>query len=170
MLNGSIDNEEEAVARTTVLVAEASIKITAVDSSAGYVELTNNSDKEQNLNSWSLQTGDKKFVFPLDTIVSPWVSIKIPFRVIGLNNLNIKEIVLAYPDGEVASGANLQNNDNLLKIADLRKRLAKMRQQLAAENSLTTEEPETLTAKPSNVIVLAKELSWFQKIKNAIFK
>lgn len=177
VLNGLIDGEEEAVARTTVLVTESNIKITAVDLSAGYVEITNNSDREQNLNNWGLRSGEKTYVFPLDTIISPQSSIKIPLKAVGLINQDVEEIILAYPDGGVASGASLQSGLNSPKLADLKKQLVKIKQQLAEKISEVPETrsqvPQDLvlgTTTPKNVVVLAKEPSWFEKIKNAIFK
>ncbi|MFA6253861.1 MAG: helix-hairpin-helix domain-containing protein [Candidatus Paceibacterota bacterium] len=174
VLNGLIDSGEGAVARTAVLVTEPEIKITAVDPAIGYVEITNNGDEEQNLNSWALRAVKNEYTFPLDTIVSPKAAIKVPLKVLGLVDQNIQEITLVYPDGGVASGASLQNDQNQLLIADLKKQLAKMKWQLA-ENSnnidtLRANPQRSLVSKPNHVVVLAKKLGWFEKIKNALFK
>jgi competence ComEA-like helix-hairpin-helix protein len=178
VLNGSIDNEEEAVARTVVTVTEAEIKITNVDLSAGFVELTNNSDKEQNLNNWGLRAGGREYPFPLDTIISPRTAIKIPIKVLGLTNPNIQEIILVYPDGVVASGASLQTGPDLSKLTDLKKQLAEAKQQLASKTvqGLPLDKapaPRNLvsgtTKSANNVVVLAKGESWWAKIKHAIF-
>ncbi len=174
VLNASIDNEEEAVARTTVLVTEANVKITAVDLATGFIEITDNSDKEQNLNSWSLQAGDKKYVFPLDTIISPKSAIKIPLRVIGLIDQNIQEIILTYPDGGVVSGASLLSADNQQKVAELKKQVVELKQQIASKFPETlsqgTETSPALAGEAKTVVILDKEPSWFERIKNAIFK
>ncbi|MFA5291293.1 MAG: helix-hairpin-helix domain-containing protein [Candidatus Paceibacterota bacterium] len=176
-LNGSIDDKEEAVARTIVLVTEAKIKVTAVNLFAGYVEITNNSDKEQNLNNWSLRADDKKYVFPLDTIISPQAPIKIPLKQIGFASQNIKDIAPIYPDGEAASGASLQNGQSPIRVAESRKQLAKAKQQIAENVSdpsvAKPQVPKPLitgTTSRKNVIVLAKEPNWFEKIKHAIFE
>ncbi len=172
VLNGSIDNEEEAVARTVVTVVEANIKITNIDLLAGFVEITNNSDKEQNLNNWALRASGKEHPFPLDTIISPKMAVKIPSKVLGLIDPNIQEITLVYPDGVIASGASLQTGPDLEKLANLKKQLAEVRRQLANKTvqGLPLDKPVVLEKKAENVVVLAKEPGWFEKIKNAIFK
>jgi hypothetical protein len=180
-LNGSIDGEEEAVARTTVLVSEPKVKIISLDTTAGYVEIGNNSDKEQNLNSWSLRAGQKVYVFPVDTILSSGTSIKIPLQVVGLTDPNMKEILLTYPDGGVISGASLVAGVDEQKVLALRKEVAKVRQQIASlspipsagENNsasgLTSGE-SALAREDKDVVILEKKVSWLDKIKNAIFK
>ncbi|HRZ30468.1 MAG TPA: helix-hairpin-helix domain-containing protein [Candidatus Paceibacterota bacterium] len=181
VLNGIIDDKEEAVARTTVLVTEPKIKITALDVGAGYVEISNDSDKEQNLNSWSLRASQKIHVFPVDTIISPKSSVKIPLKTVKLVDPEIKEIFLAYPDGGVISGASLANGVDEQKIAELRKELAKVRQQIARlstnQSSQTVDLPQglasgenVLTEEEEGVVVLEKKVGWLGKIKNAIFK
>lgn len=181
VLNASIDNEEEAVARTTVLVTEAKVNITAIDLAAGFVEITNNSDKEQNLNSWSLLSGSKKYVFPLDTIISPKSVIKVPLSVIGLAGQDVKEIFLTYPDGGVVSSMSLLSVENQQKVAELKKRVVALKQQIASRfpgplsqgteiNQGSVSTKTALAREAESVVVLSKELSWFGRIKNAIFK
>lgn len=174
VLNGVIDNKEEAVARVKVSVAEASLKITAIDLVAGYIEISNYSDKEQNLNSWSLQTGQPKLatgkvhVFPLDTIISPKSAIKIPLKSIGFASQNIEEIILVYPDGAVASGASLQKGVAITKTIAVAK--PSNRPLDKPKQPLLQLVPEAVAKTPKNVVVLTKEPTWFEKIKNAIFK
>ena len=177
VLNGSIDDQEEAVARTKVIVTEAKIKITAIDLSAGYIEITNNSDKEQNLNGWILKSGEGKYVFPVDTIISPKSVIKIPLNLVGLSDKNVKEISLAYPDGGVVSGASLQTGADQQKLAELKKQISKLKQEInrqatseGGDKNLGLKEEQQLAEIRQNVVVLKKEPNWFEKIKNAIFQ
>lgn len=170
VLNGVIDNKEEAVARTKVIVSEANLKITAIDLTAGYIEISNHGDKEQNLNSWSLQTGQPKLaqgkihVFPLDTIISPKTAIKIPLKSIGFAGQDLQEVILVYPDGGVASGASLQKGPSISSLVPIAKPLAKVEPQ---SPQLKIEEG---IKNLKNIVVLTKEPTWFEKIKNAIFK
>lgn len=178
MLNGSIDNEEEGVARTIVLVSEPDLKITSVNLPAGYVEVINNSNREQNLNSWGLRIDEKIHVFPLDTIISSKSSIKIPLTAIGLNSSDAKEISLVYPDGAIASQLNLSPEQVALQLVELKKQLAKVKKQIAEEFPETNysspvifvKEKTTVEPKPVNVVTLKKESDWFGKIKNALLK
>jgi competence protein ComEA len=176
VLNGTIDQQEEAVARTTVLVAEAKVKITNLDSLAGFVEISNESDKEQNLNGWILQAEGKKYVFPMDTIISPKSAIKIPLGVVGFTNQEVRGITLAYPDGGVVSNLAQTEEINQQKIAELKKQLVRVRQQIAQNYPETTiaknpiPKEETIKEKGDDVVVLEKKVGWLGKIKNAIFK
>ena len=183
VLNGSIDSEEDAVARTVVLVTEPKVRIATLDLIAGYVEISNDSDKEQNLNSWILRAGKKSYVIPVDTILSPKTSIKIPLQAIDLFDPEIKEIVLAYPDGGVVSVTSLSAGNNQRKVTELKKELVKVRRQIAMmsvnselqdidlSQGLKPEVEGVVVAKEvQNVVVLEKKLSWLGKIKNAIFK
>lgn len=181
VLNGSIDDEEEAVARTTVLVSEPKVRVSSLDLALGYVEITNDSDKEQNLSGWRLQAGQKIYVFLVDTIISPKTSIKIPLQVIKLNNPDLQEITLAYPDGGVVSGASLASGVDPQRVAELRRELAKVRQQIALLSSgqVTEDVKPSLGESPAkvfsaqeaeDVIALEKKVGWLGRIKNAIFK
>jgi competence ComEA-like helix-hairpin-helix protein len=177
VLNGSIDKDEDAVARTIVVVVDPKIKITAMDLASGFIEITNDSDKEQNLNSWILKSEIRKYVFPVDTIISPKASIKIPLGVIGFSDKNIKEINLSYPDGGVVSGGLLSKGVDLQKVAELKKQIAKIKQQIvnnspeAKPRGAATPVPsQVISGDSKNVVILKQEPSWFEKIKNAIFK
>ncbi|MCX6712375.1 MAG: PKD domain-containing protein, partial [Candidatus Vogelbacteria bacterium] len=176
VLNGSIDGGEEAVARTKVLVTESNLKITAIDFMAGYIEIFNNSDKEQNLNNWSLRTGEKNHVFPLDTIISPKSAVKISLNNIGFVDQNIKEVTLVYPDGGVASIASLQSGQKVAKASGLKKSLVKAEQLVVGKVPETKSQVPrdfvsgTATTSSKNVVVLTKESSWFERIKNVLFK
>ena len=184
VLNGSIDKDEEAVARTIVVVTEPKIKITAIDLNSGFIEITNDSDKEQNLNGWILKSEVQKYVFPVDTIVSPKSSIKIPLGIIGFSEKNIKEINLSYPDGGVVSGGRLSEGVDLQKVAELKKQLAKVKQQIANNSPETKSRGtvgsvrglpsgdggQTISVEGKSVVILKQEPGWFERIKNAIFK
>lgn len=169
VLNGVIDGEEEAVARTVVVVTEAKTKITNVDTQAGFVEIANQGNEEQNLNGWTLRSGDKIYFLSPDTIISPMSSIKTPLVVIGLANSNLQEITLNYPDGGVASGASLQT----AQIKASSKKTAVQEQPIAEVGPLSNVNQVVVAKKEEkskNVVILNKEPSWFEKIKNAIFK
>lgn len=179
ILNGKIDNKESAVSRIKVVVAETKIKITDIDMTLGYVEISNSGDKEQNLNSWILSSDGKKYAFPVDTVISSKSSIKIPLAAIGFNNGNVKEITLSYPDGGVASGASLQEGVDRQKIAELKKQLVKVRRQIennSVESSLSSSpvvavpSVRSVSKEGDSVVILKKEPSWFERVKNALFK
>lgn len=165
VVNGSIDNKEEAVARTTVTVVESRVKVTAVDLAAGFVEISNGSDQEQNLNGWNLQVGNQNFVFPLDTIVEAKSAIKVPLELLGLPRQNVTKIVLAYPDGLAASGANLEFES--IKEEEVGPVVTEKNEEkpIVAKAKV---DPK-LASRPKNVITLTKEPNWFERIKNAIF-
>ncbi len=127
VLNGAIDKNEEAVARTKVTVSEPKIKITDVNPELGFVEIMNSSDKEQNLNNWILSSLEKKYVFPTDTIISPKTSLKIPLDLLGFNRKLLDNLNLAYPDGGVVSVANSQNGSSSGQLSELKKKLAKIK-------------------------------------------
>ncbi|MFA6476523.1 MAG: helix-hairpin-helix domain-containing protein [Candidatus Paceibacterota bacterium] len=177
VLNGAIDKEEEAVARTIVVVVDPKIKVTAIDLDSGFVEIKNDSDKEQNLNGWIIKSEIQKYVFPVDTIVSPKSSIKIPIGVIGFSDKNIKEISLSYPDGGVVSGGSLSEGVDLQKVAELRKQIAKLKQQMinnspeiSFRGAATNVQGQVTSGEGKSVVILKQEPNWFEKIKNAIFK
>lgn len=178
ILNANIDQKEEAIARTLVVVTEAQIKITNLDFSLGFIELTNYSDQEQNLNQWSLKAGDKTYIFPLDTIISPRSDLKISLKLIGLDDQSVENVTLNYPDGSPISGAQKGNQTSVQdKIISLQKDITSLKnQQTIASSKINLPEAspraeERLTGKDGkNVVILAKEPSWFEKIKNAIFK
>lgn len=179
VLNGSIDQTEEAVARTTVLVVEAKLKITEINPNQGYVEISNQGDKEQNLNGWRLQLGRQAYNFPMDTIISPKSTIKIPVNYLGFNLAEMTEIVLAYPDGGAISKAILQEGADPTMVAEVKTKLQDLKQQLALTktNSEVTNEKapvkQVLTKNSplaKNVVTLKRELSWFEKIRHAIFE
>jgi len=71
-------NGQEAVSRTFVKVFNPEIKIKQIDTTAGFVELVNNSTVETNLFGWYLGCDNNSFSFPRDTIVSSKDSLKIP--------------------------------------------------------------------------------------------
>jgi hypothetical protein len=97
---------------------------------------------------------------------------------IGLDNPNIEEIVLSYPDGSPVSGA--QKGDQASdqeKIINLQKDIARLKnQQTVALSKINLPEAspraeERRAGKDGkNVVILKKELTWFEKLKHAIFK
>jgi len=176
VLNGSLGKEEQAVARTTVLVTESKVKISDIDLAAGYVELTNTGDKEQNLSGWSLIAGEKRHVFPLDTIIGSRSAIKIPLGATSLAGVNINEIALTYPDGNKASSRGTVESD-LEKITALEERLQNLKQQLAVLKTngktasvIAAAKDKGNLSEAKKVVVLAKEPSLIEKIKNVLFK
>lgn len=177
ILNANLDQKDEATARTVVTVTEAKIKITSFDPDNNFIEITNQGDQEQNLNHWILTAGDRKYVFPLDTIISPKSSLKIPLKLIGLTNLNTEEVILSYPDGSWVSRINKRRQTLVQKeIINLRNDIVNLKNQQndsLSRTSLPEASPraeEGLEKDGKNVVVLKKELTWFERLRYAIFK
>lgn len=183
VINSQIDNGEEAVDRLVVTVLDSKIKITQVDAKQGYVEITNSSDKEQNINNWILKLGPKMtYFFPLDTIISPKSSIKVPLRNLGFDLSSITQIILTYPDGGEASGASLESptQNKSVKVKEIEEKISLLKKQLADKNlaepviaqTKTNDKPDKLEQKTSDVVILENNKSdnFLEKIKNALFK
>jgi len=173
VLNAVIDQDEEAVARTTVLVVETKIKISQIDPRQGYVEIANNGDREQNLNNWKLKLDNRTHTFPADTIISPKSTIKIPVSYLGFDLSKMTEIALTYPDGGVVSKAIVREGFDPTEALAIQQKLGVLKKQLSLTKTDTNPGKKVQSqASParSNVIVLKKELGWFEKIKNAIFE
>lgn len=166
-------NNQESVSRTTVVVTEPKIKINSINSESGFLEIRNDSDKEQNLNDWLLQNSSSTYKFPVDTIINANSAVKIPLKLTGFNLGSFDKVTLAYPDGGIVDEVGFGVSGNVQKISEIKKKLQELRKQVSVkemsfENKLRGETSK-LAEKPKNVIVLRKEASLIERIKNAIF-
>lgn len=169
VLNGQLSNDQNSkkfVSRTVVLVTEAKVKLVSFNCLAGYVELANNSEQEQNLTGWQLEMATQKYRFPDDTIINAQTTLKFPLLAMGFNCQPASDLTLSYPDG---------TNFSKLKLKSLQRQLATKTAQVdlpeAPEVKSQTPQVVALGAiKPQNVVVLTKEPSWFEKIKHALFQ
>lgn len=71
--------ESNAVWRGTVKVVAPELVVDA--SSTEYIEVTNRSAFEINLNNWSIRNGQESFTFPLDTIIPARKKVVFPYQV-----------------------------------------------------------------------------------------
>jgi len=185
VLNAAVDRVEEATARTVVTVTEPRLRLAEINPALGYVEVANNSDVEQNLNNWTLRLVDGSFIYylPLDTIIAPDSTIKIPLNTVGFNNqTSNQELVLVYP-GVSEIGVDLVAQVKAEKILALQQQLQALRQQLAqAQNQSrivsdsnrapvapTTVVSAETSGKKENVVILKQKPGWAERIKDVIF-
>lgn len=87
--------DQKAVSRTKVTVVKPHVAITKA--TRDYVEIENTSEHELNLDHWQLQTNNRAFTFPTDTILEPHVAVKFPNKVTGILYNFGKRIALHNP-------------------------------------------------------------------------
>ncbi|PSO46414.1 MAG: hypothetical protein BRC24_02115, partial [Parcubacteria group bacterium SW_4_46_8] len=68
----------------------------------GYIELTNNTNRDIDLSGWHLQGNDNFFTFPENTMLLAGQSIAYPHRTTDLAVATKADVKLLYPNGKVA--------------------------------------------------------------------
>jgi len=145
-------NNHDAVSRTEVTVVDPDIHITNTQPGAdGYIELTNNSEYEVNIQDWGVKDSYHELFFPKDTIVKSKTSIKFPFESNG-------EVAFLYPDGTLVDDmkplaiADVAYSEPTREEIELAK--VKVAQQFALEkrrlSSVNALNSETLNTEISN--------------------
>ncbi|PCI29102.1 hypothetical protein COB55_02830 [Candidatus Wolfebacteria bacterium] len=86
---------DHSVSRTKITIVEPKVNITSA--TREYVEITNSSKHELNLNDWMLKTKNTTFKFPTDTILEPEVPVKFPNKITGILYNFGKKIALHNP-------------------------------------------------------------------------
>ena len=100
VLNARGENGEVAVSRTTVVIVEPRVMISAP--SADRVEVVNQSDRELNLGGWYISQGQTIFSFPTDTIVAASKKTIVPVNYLGFLPTTNPLLTLTFPDNTVA--------------------------------------------------------------------
>ncbi|MFA6416359.1 MAG: PKD domain-containing protein [Candidatus Paceibacterota bacterium] len=156
----------QLVSRTKVLVEEAKVAITKVDSQLGFVEITNQGSKEINLGGWTLR-GMIDFSLPLDTIIDAGKGIKFALDPKIFSATSSRLILISADGGELGKMENIS-------VAELENKLVKLKEELitlqSGEGAL--EATNTTIGKieggdqksATKIITLAPKLSWWQKM------
>lgn len=99
VLNASL-GQSSSVTKIKVKIIEPEVSLSI--GGAEFVQITNNSNFELNVGGWILESADKRFVFPTDTLISKRSSIKVSTTQSDLYPL--KEYArLANPSGKILS-------------------------------------------------------------------
>lgn len=175
--------EGQSVSRTKVLIIKPELAISNLDWSVGFVELSNPGAYEINLGGWILEDQTSRFIFPTDTIITSKAKIKVATNLLKLSGVG--GLVLAAPNGRIASRFLVDSNQ-LASVAnsglsqinhrELDPLVLARRQRLVAEmrsladlnlsdpgSAVKIDQPDLAADNPTGKIVLAPQLSWWQK-------
>jgi hypothetical protein len=147
------DGDDSARDRIQVTAYEADLTISAVESRPdGYIELTNNTNRDIDLSGWHLQGNDNFFTFPENTMLLAGQSIAYPHRTTDLAVATKAAVKLLYPNGKVALENIQQTRKSTtsanITYADARTEVETQRSEQNTPSSETTSSRKT---SPSNV-------------------
>ncbi len=144
VVNGSF-SDKQAVSKILVKVISPDVSIEGL---SGGVSIFNKSKSEINLEGWTLSNGDKKFIFPKDTLMPAGEKVVFASEVIGFSGDNVR---LVNPLGrEFASFSsptlvrNIENTkvdlkDIQAKVDEVKNTIAKIQIEIKSSSLVTKE-------------------------------
>lgn len=183
-------SDQEAVSRTTVLIAEPTVDLAELNWPAGYFMLENHGTNEINLGAWVIKCSDHHFYFPADTIITAGQVLKVPIALSGCPTTT--DWQLLNPDGQKKTPALVVTEPSFLATNSLASTTAQQHARVqaavaAARAALVTPvtdlpssdfiaSPEQVSASSvavepiaTNTIILnttAKKQSWWPRVKS----
>jgi len=112
----------DAIAPTNIFVNSLKISefIPNPKDSNGWVELSSDSDQKIDISNWKLKSGDKTFIIPEQTSISPNEFLVLYAKTTGLILENSDSVLeLYYPNGEIAQKIDYQETKENWSIAKI---------------------------------------------------
>lgn len=148
------DGASSAVSSAKVEVLEPNVSIsTSENSENNFVQISNNSNREINIEGYRILYGTKNFGIAQDTILSPNSSIKIPLQISGQ-----EKISLTYPNGvNIADAISDTEKEN--KIADIKSQVLEIENKIAElnKNEIVVQAPEGQNLSQDEQVMVAED-------------
>ena len=98
----------DAVSKLDIQIAQSAVYISSVGNEQDFfVELTNNSDFDADISTWSLSNGNRNFYFPKNTIIPVKKKMKVSSRITGFTINDKNNLKLLSPIGEIVFDYNI---------------------------------------------------------------